>query len=340
MDRPAGADSAGCVLEGVVVLLLVLQIVGALVLLDLLVQSGFAGSIIPHFERKPKLRARVYPPVKGLETLAVLTPNGHTLRGNILYAGSSSPAGVIIFCHEFGGSRWSYRGHCADDVIADHDLVTFDFRNHGESDHDDGYLPSHWLTRFELLDVLAIVDWVRSQPAWRDAPITLMGVSRGANAALAAAAERDIAGVIAIGAFATHRLAMHHLMAGIRRSIPAILAVPRWHIRSTLNLAIAWSGLRQRVRFVRIERAAARLNNRPVLLIAGGDDSHIPESFQKSLAARIPGAEFWTVPGGRHNLERDAAPQEFDERLSAFLDRVSQRPSIARPSGKQRLKAA
>ncbi len=304
--------------------LFVLEIVGSLVLLDFLVQAGFARAIISHFERKPRLRARIYPSRPGLERLAAVTSDGLTLRGSILRARSAAPAGVIVFCHEFGGSRWSYQGHCADDVVANYDLVTFDFRNHGESDHDRTYTPSHWLTRFEQRDVLTIVDWVRSRPGWKDAPLTLMGVSRGANAALAAAAERDVASVVAVGAFATHHLAMDHLMAGIRRIVPFILAAPRWHIRSTLNLAIRWSGLRRGMRFLRLEQLAALLGRTPVLLIAGGDDAHVPESFQRSLASCVPRATFWTVPGGRHNLERDASPEEFDDRVAGFLaQRVS-----------------
>ena len=298
---------------------LLLKIVGALVLLDFLVQAVFARIIVSHFERKPKLRARAYLPRRDVQSFSINTIDGLTLRGSIIRSASKSPAGLIIFCHEFGGSRWSYQGHCADDVIASHHLVTFDFRNHGESDRDSRYSPSHWLTRNEVTDVQAVIDLVRSRSEWRDVPITLMGVSRGANAALAAAADRDVASVLAVGAFSTHELAMHHLLEGIQRLVPFILRVPQWHIRCTLNLAILWSGFRKRVRFVRLEHAAAKLRNRAVLLVAGSDDSHIPASFQQSLAEQIATAEFWTVPGGRHNLERDAAPAMFDQRIAQFL---------------------
>lgn len=307
--------------KGRVVTVLLLKIVGALVLLDFLVQAIFARIIISHFERKPRLRARTYRPRRDVQTFSLNTVDGLTLRGSVIRSASRTPAGLIIFCHEFGGSRWSFQGHCADDVIANHDLVTFDFRNHGDSDRDARYSPSHWLTRNEVTDVHAVIDAVRSRPEWRDLPITLMGVSRGANAALAAAADRDVAAVVAVGAFSTHELAMHHLLEGIGRLVPFILRVPQWHIRSTLNLAILWSGLRQRVRFVRLEQVVEKLQNRPVLLVAGSDDSHIPAAFQRSLADRITTADFWTVPGGRHNLERDAAPELFDSRIAEFLGR-------------------
>jgi len=313
------------------VALLVLKIAGALVLLDFLVHATFARIVLPHFERKPKLRARSYPPVSGLESFEVTTPDGHTLRGSILRARAPRPAGVIVFCHEFGGSRWSFQGHCDDRVISEYDLVTFDFRNHGESDHDPRYVPCHWLTSFEHEDAATVLKWVQSQPDWKQRPIAMMGVSRGANAAISAAATATskVAGVIAVGAFSTHRLAMHYLLIGIRRCAAPILAVPRWHIQATMNLAIAWSAFRQRVRFVHIDHAARSLDRGRLLFIAGGDDSHIPASFQQSLAAQVSGSQFWTVPAGRHNLERNAAPAEFDARVAEYLDRIASRPAIS-----------
>ncbi len=297
--------------------LLVLKIVGGLLLLDFLVQGAFARFLVTRFERKPHLRARSYPPRTSAGSFTVTTVDGEILRGSIMRTRARTPRGVLLFCHEFGGNRWSFQGHCSDDVFRHFDVVTFDFRNHGASSSNSRYSPSHWLTHYEVRDVEAVLGWIRSRPEWKGIPITLMGVSRGANAALAA--SRNVAGVVVVGAFSTHQLAFEHLMEGIRRIVPIILWFPQWHIRSTMNLAIAWSGLRNRLRYVSIERAASRLNC-PVLMMAGGDDSHIPAALQRELATCVPGAEFWTVPGGRHNLERDAAPEAFDERLRQFLN--------------------
>jgi len=234
--------------------------------------------------------------------------------------------GVIIFCHEFGGDRWSFQGHCDDAVIARADLVTFDFRNHGQSDVDHAYQSSHWLTHREVVDVQTVVDWVRSQKEWDGLPITLIGVSRGANAALAAAATRPVQGVLAVGAFSTLDLAFDHLLAGIQRHAPIFLRFPHWHVRATMSLAILFSGLRQRVRFVSLERSVPKLAGRKLLFIAGSDDSHVPAAFQRKLARRTSDAHFWSVPGGRHNLERDAAPDEFDLRVHGFLSAVTGHP--------------
>jgi pimeloyl-ACP methyl ester carboxylesterase len=316
------AAFADGVLERSSVAVLVLQIVGALVLLDFLVQAAYARILIPHFERKPRLKARSYPKRRQAGHFTASTSDRVVLRGSILRSRIAA-RGVVIFCHEFGGDRWSFQGHCDDAVLSGQDLVTFDFRNHGESAIDRAYESSHWLTQREVLDVQTIVDWVQTREEWAGLPVTLIGVSRGANAALAAAATRPVQGVLAIGAFSTLDLAFDHLLAGIQRHAPIFLHFPHWHTRSTMALAIRCSALRQKVRFVSVEHAARRIAGQKVLFIAGSDDSHVPESFQRKLSRQLEGAHFWSVPGGRHNLERDAAPEEFDHQVRRFLSAVT-----------------
>ncbi|HVJ68317.1 MAG TPA: alpha/beta hydrolase, partial [Caulifigura sp.] len=277
----------------------VLQVVGTLLLLDVIVQCGFARVLIAFFERRPRLRARAYPRHSQAGCFTAQTTDGLTLRGSVIRTSGNQADGVIVYCHEFGGDRWSYQGHCSRQILETHDLVTFDFRNHGQSEAEANYQPTHWLTTRELADVQAVIDWVQSRPEWAGRPLMLMGVSRGANAALAAAATRSVAGVVAVGAFSTLDLAFHHLLDGIRRYAPIFFKVrfPHWHIRSTLMLAVRWSGLRQGVSFIGLERMIRRLEPDKMLFIAGSDDSHIPVAFQTELADRVPGAEFWTVPG-------------------------------------------
>jgi uncharacterized protein len=318
------------------VLSVLLEVVGGLLLLDVLVQASFARVFIPHFERRPHLRARPFPRRSTAGSFTVRTPDGLTLRGSVLRSRSGSPAGVVVFCHEFGGDRWSYQGHCPERLLATHDLVTFDFRHHGASDRERGYSPSHWLTEREVTDTRAVLAWVRSRPEWKDVPVTLIGVSRGANAALAAGEAAE--GVVAVGAFSTIDLAFTHLLDRIERCAPLFLRIPKWHIRSTLALAIRWSGWRQGVRFVAVEKRIRSLSFARVLLIAGGADTHIPQAFGQALAGRVKGAQFWSVPNGRHNLERDAAPGEFDERVLGFLEELALTAG-SQPSGSRRAAA-
>lgn len=296
--------------------------VGALLLLDLVVRVIVAFVIARQFDRRRRLRAPRFRPSSSATFFSTLTADGIRLHGSILRSAGEAPRGVVIFCHEFSGQRWSYQNCCRDGAIDGFDLVTFDFSGLGDSEPRPGYEPCHWITRHEVTDVEAMIAYVRGQSRWKGLPIILMGASRGANAALATAAGCSaVAGVVAIGAFSTQELAMRYLLRGIVQTFPAAMAYPRWHIRGTLRMAIAWSALRRRCGYVELNRCVTRLRNRPVLLISGDADHHIPIDVAQDLATALgSSANHWIVAGGDHNRERDAAPDEFDRRLKAFLN--------------------
>lgn len=294
---------------------------GVVLLLDAAIHLFCARLVLPHFERRLRLRAMRLAPHRSAESVAIRTPDGVRLQGSIVR--TAEPCrGVIVYFHEFSGQRWSFQNYCPAEVIDGFDVVAFDFRNLGDSDALPGYQPMHWTSVHEVTDALAAVDFVRSRPEWRGLPVVLVGVSRGSNAALAAAAERPgVAGVVAVGPFLTHELARMHFFAGIQRQAAWIFkAFPMWHILGTLNLAIRWSGWRQGTRFVRIEQSLPRLADRPVLLISGSADAHIPGFVPGAIQSAIgSSAELVRIEGGRHNEERSADPGLYDASLATFL---------------------
>jgi uncharacterized protein len=301
-----------------------LQLALWILAIDLIAQALLARYIASHFENRPKLRARLFPAHPLAQSFTVRTADALTLRGSILSESSRPARGVIIYCHEFGANRWSFQNYFTDDATDGFDVVTFDFRNAGSSDQLASYHPMHWLTHHELRDANAVVEFVRSQARWRGLPIILAGSSRGGNAALAVAAQRkDVSGVLAIGAFSTYQLAMRHLLKGIRQRCAWVLAVPRWHIRTTLEMAIGVSAMRLGCRFVRLERLLPALRRRPVLLIVGQSDTHIPADMPDQLRCLAgSNATLCAIAGGRHNTERDADPERFDAALNGFFDSV------------------
>ena len=56
----------------------------------------------------------------------------------------------------------------------------------------------------------------------------------------------------------------------------------------------------------------------PVLVIQGLEDEHATPQHAKDIAAAIPGAELWLIPGAGHMLQRDAA-RELNQKLLEFL---------------------
>ncbi len=94
------------------------------------------------FEDKPMfLPLRVARTHDG-EDVRFPTRNGLTLAGTYLKARTPKRSGVLVFCHEYLSNRWSVLPYL--DHLRDHgfDLLTFDFRNHGESDQDPSLQPA------------------------------------------------------------------------------------------------------------------------------------------------------------------------------------------------------
>ncbi len=56
----------------------------------------------------------------------------------------------------------------------------------------------------------------------------------------------------------------------------------------------------------------------PVLVIQGEDDEHATPQHAYDIAAAIPGAQCWIIPGTGHMAQRDAA-KDFNRRVLAFL---------------------
>ena len=56
----------------------------------------------------------------------------------------------------------------------------------------------------------------------------------------------------------------------------------------------------------------------PALVIQGEQDEHATPQHARDIAAAIPGAELWLLPGAGHMLPQEAA-ERFNPRLIEFL---------------------
>ncbi len=136
------------------------------------------------------------------QPVGVLIPVGRTtLRGDVTMP--RSPRGVVIFAHASGTSRDSSRSQYVARYLARCgfatlliDLLTED---EGADDACTGYL------RFDIarlaLRLVAIMDWVSSDPDLGPLPVGLFGASTAGSAALVAAAEHphQVAAVVSRG---------------------------------------------------------------------------------------------------------------------------------------------
>ncbi len=112
--------------------------------------------------------------------------------------------GLLVFCHEYLSDRWSYLPYI--DHLRDlgYDIFAFDFRNHGTSASAADYAPLQWATDYEVRDLRAALEYLRTRPDHDQAGFGLVGVSRGGSTALVVGSEEsDVWGVVTDGAFPT-----------------------------------------------------------------------------------------------------------------------------------------
>ena len=267
------------------------------VLLHLGAWTLFSPAVRRLLGRYPWLPRACHPPVLGGESVEFSTAEGAPLKGTYFRSGEGKPAGIVVFCHELNGNQWSVVPYLETLLEHDCDVLTFDFRNHGSSFRMPGYDPMPWPTSYEVADLRAAIDWVarRHEPA-EPVPVVLMGISRGAAAAVAAAAGDDrVRAVVLDGLLAAE-------------SLPV-----RW--------AKAIIGWRRRCRFVALHRAMGKLRQ-PLLLIYGQRDRHVPTQAIEALkAATTSEAELWVVPRAGHGAAITTAAEEYGRRLGEFLNR-------------------
>lgn len=293
---------------------------GILLLADLVLHLVAVRLVLPQFERKIPFGVEPAQPNPSAETVSFPTTNGLTLRGSYYKHTSQPSRGLILFCPELGGNHWSALSYAGGLFEAGYDILSFDFRNQGESDALPGYDPLHWLTEYEVQDVQAAMDFIQSRPDLAQQPLGLFGISRGGGAALAVATRRpDVRAIACEGAYSTESLLLHYALRWASLYLPAWLMrrLPLWHVRLTLAIARKVSERRRGCRLTLIERKLHRLAGRPVLMIAGGRDTYVSPQITGILASKVGAAHdpLWIVPKAKHNQAREIDKAGYDARL-------------------------
>jgi uncharacterized protein len=171
--------------------------------------------------------------------------------------------------------------------------LLFDLRHHGESG---GSVRS--LGWYERQDVRA----ARAFAATRDAgPVVLWGVSLGAAAAaLAAAEDPSVAGLVCDSSYRSLRDTVRHHVQLARHSSPLLRAIPPWPISSEF---LFWIGRSARIDpdALDVRAAAARLGDRPSLFVCNSGDRRMPPEIAFDLKdAAGDHARVLVVPGHSH----------------------------------------
>ncbi len=297
----------------------------ALALRTILVVRRYTPQIRRIFEERPLFQPTRGEPLPGAKELAVRTCEGLMLRGSYLATPLRPARGLVLFCHEFMGDRWSGQSYWPMLLEAGFDIVAFDFRNHGASDSLAGYSPMHWLTQYEVSDMLEVLQALGRHPAWAALPWVLYGISRGGSAAICAAAtDPRVRAVVTDGAFPTHTTALIYMRKWLNlyaEHARIVAHMPDWYLAFIRDRALRRIERDRNCRFPRVEWAIAKLAPRPILMVHGQRDSYIrPEIARRLFASAGEPKQYWEVPRARHNRCIEVAADEYRRRLLKFLD--------------------
>lgn len=268
-------------------LITVALIVAAAVLLARV--TGVAESIAYWPSREPFATPAAY------EDVWITTDDGLRLHAWFMPArglaqGEQAPA--ILHVHGNAGNISSHQSFSDFLTLHGFHVLIFDYRNYGRSD------PGRTRRPELVRDTRAALDTLLARPDVDPDRVGVLGVSLGAAFALeAAAADPRVRAVATVSAFSGWQA----IATDILPVVAPLLVRPGVDATS----------------------AAARLADRPLLIMHGDRDDIVPPRHAPFIhaAARQAGvtAELWTHPEGDHNALLQTIP-EARARLAEFFD--------------------
>ena len=321
---PAAASDGG----GMWSLVIVVGIVAALILV-LSVLAKYLRIAINLFLDTPlpvTANLQDFTPPEG-EIVYFPSLEGRSLRGMFIDRPAGTPdRGTIIFCHEFGSDMMSAARYARPLIEAGFTVFTFDFRGHGRSFTPPRFEPRHWPSNHDVNDILAALAYVESRRDMNDQGIGIFGISRGASAAVMAAAIQPSIRCLAVdGVFSTDssidelikRWAQIFARIDLARASRSESAY-----RFFRALIMFYVELKCRCRFPSTRKALPKLESVPVLFIHGERDTYVRPEQTRVLYDLKPGAkELWICPDAKHNQAVVTDPKTYGQRLTLFFSR-------------------
>ncbi|MGE3180678.1 MAG: alpha/beta hydrolase [Phycisphaerae bacterium] len=249
--------------------------------------------------------------------------NGSLIPGNPL----KKRRGLLVFAHEFCADMTSCARYCRALHEAGYDILTFDFRAHGQSDADADYTPRQWVSDRELFDLRGAIAFAETHLRDHDLPVEigLIGISRGACAAILGAAEAEsVKAIVADGAFSTDTTIEFfmkrwaYIFARLRfvyeNHPPIFWRFLRWTMMHFAKKEFKCA-------FPSVRKTLRKMNPRPILFIHGEKDSYLPVEQSRRLYALAAQPKYlWVVPGARHNQAAVVQAANYGRITTDFFD--------------------
>jgi len=267
-----------------------------------------------------------YTPPEG-EVVTFPNLEGRSLRGMFIDRPPGAPRrGVVIFCHEFASDMMSAGRYAWPLVQAGYTVFTFDFRGHGKSYTPPHFEPRHWPSNHEVDDIRAAIAYVQTRCNVDQTGLGILGISRGASAAVIAAALNPAVRCLAVdGVFSTD----HSIDELMKRWVQLFARVDvaradrlRLTYRLFRALLLFYVELKCRCRFPSTRRALTTLKTVPILFIQGGRDTYVRPEWTQVLYDLKPGPkELWVCADAKHNQAVAVDPSTYARKVTEFFDR-------------------
>jgi len=267
-----------------------------------------------------------YAPPEG-EVVSFPGIEGRSLCGMFIERPDGLPdRGTVIFCHEFASDLKSAGRYAWPLVRAGYTVFTFDFRGHGRSFTPPHFEPRYWPSNHEVHDILAAIAYVMSRRSVNARGLGILGVSRGASAAVVAAAlSPHVRCLVLDGAFSTDQCIDELMKRWVQ--IFARIDLARadrslYVYRFFRTLMMFYVELKCRCRFPSTRKALLKLEAVPCLFIQGERDAYVPPEQTRALVDLKPGVKaFWVCPKAKHNQAVATDPETYARQVTAFFDR-------------------
>jgi dipeptidyl aminopeptidase/acylaminoacyl peptidase len=233
------------------------------------------------------------------------------LSGWYIEVDPSAP--VIVVTHGLGSSKKSANLLTPAGMLSHHgfNILIYDLRNHGESDHDNGRTS---IGNKEFQDVLGAWDWLVSKKGYSAEQIGMYGVSLGGGTTLVAFGEESqMAAAFIDSPFANLPEIMNAELA--RNNYPTFLTTPA----VIMARVVAGEDLLAHTPMDAIYKD----NGRPLYIVHGTGDERISVNQTRELEAlaRETNANLTTwIPEGVGHVEGVFEfPEEYEQRMVSFF---------------------
>ena len=235
--------------------------------------------------------------------------DGHLLKGIHFSSNPDRPLrGTLIFAHELNSDKTSALRYCSSLIDAGYEVFAFDFRGQGDSEVEDGYKSRLWPSDRDQSDMLGAIAYVEDylEGQNREKEIGLIGVSRGAGAAiLGAVGVASVKAIMIDGGFSTDAYLEYLMQRWVSIFAKVRLVYENHHPefwRFLRWLSIREASKQLNCRFPSVRKAVPRLGEMPMLIVHGEKDGHIPVSQARLLHDLAMGPKYlWICPGAKHN---------------------------------------